>query len=222
MAAACGVPGAYDFRLPVPADWMARGLAALGQKPARPILVYRPLVERREWGGSTTRNPDREAYAELFAAIRRHFFVVSVADLEAGVEWTASAPVDVDVELHRGELGVEALAGLFAAAALVFCAPGFATVLAQAVGTRAVTVFGGYEDARSFSAGARLTRWLGIEPVNPCACWSHTHRCAKAIDLAAVLPRLEDFAHAARSAHNHPRHRHRLAAAEAHAAAVGR
>src|SRR3954471_16716617 len=46
-----------DFRLPVPAEWRAKALARIA-RPDRPIMVLRPLVDRREWNGCNTRNPD--------------------------------------------------------------------------------------------------------------------------------------------------------------------
>ena len=190
MSAVCGVP-VGDFRMAVPQAWRKKAAALFHVE--RPVLVYRPLVARTEWGGASTRNPDPDAYVALFRAIRERFYVVSVADLVPKVEWTVGPQIEADVEYHAGELDFETLAGLFARAALVFSAPGFATVLAQAVGTPAVTVFGGYEDARSFSAGAKFTKWLPIEPITPCACWSHAHACRKAIDMPRAIDALKEF-----------------------------
>lgn len=181
-----------DFRLPVPADWVAQARRIVGE-PARPILVYRPLVERTEWGGCGARNPDRDAYAELFAAVRSQFHVISIADLVPQVEWMTSRPIVADAEFHRGELHFEALAGLFSIASLVWASPGFAVPLAQAVGTPVVCIFGGYESSRSFSSGARYSRYLGIDPIRPCECFQHHHACRKAIDLPAAARRIADF-----------------------------
>lgn len=188
MSAQCGVP-VGDFRMPVPDDWM-HGLALPAE---RPVLVVRPLVERREWGGCRNRNPDVAAYLELLAGIRDRFFMVSVADLQHGQEWLAHPPVDTDLTLHAGELDFRALAALWRDAALVYTAPGFGVVLAQAVGTPVAAVFGGYEAGYSFSAGAAYTPTLVIEPIRPCDCFSHTHRCDKHIDLPAAHQRLGDF-----------------------------
>jgi hypothetical protein len=190
MSEVCGVR-VGDFRMPVPQAWRKKADQLFRTK--RPILVYRPLVARKEWGGATTRNPDPASYVELLRAIRKRFFVVSVADLVPGVEWTVGPQLEADVEYHAGELEFEVLTGLFARAALAFSAPGFAVLLAQAVGTPAITVFGGYEDARSFSAGARFTSWLAVEPITPCPCWSHTHACDKRIDVHSAVARAQSF-----------------------------
>jgi hypothetical protein len=193
MSAHCGLP-VGDFRMPVPDDW-THGLRL---PKDRPVLVLRPLVERTEWGGCRNRNPESTAYLQLLASIRERFFLVSVADLQPGVEWLAHAPVDADLTLHAGELDFRALAALWRDASLVFTSPGFGLVLAQAVGTPVVGVFGGYESGYSFSAGAVHTPTLTIEPRHPCDCFSHTHRCSKAIDMALWLPRLASFADAAK------------------------
>ena len=102
-------------------------------------------------------------------------------------------PIGADVEFHHGELDFETLAALTARAALVYCSPCFLTVLAQAVETPLVCVFGGFEGANSFAAGARFSPWLPIEPINPCACWTWNCRHDKTIDLAAAAAKIERF-----------------------------
>jgi hypothetical protein len=193
MCANAGVdPERADFRLPVPQEWSDQARRIVGATD-RPILVYRPLVERTEWGGCRARNPETRAYAELFARVRERYFVVSVADLVPRVEWMVSEPIQADATFHAGELHFEALVGLFSLASLVWCSPGFAAPLAQAVGTPVVCVFGGYESSRSFSLGARFTPYLGIDPIEPCECFQHQHSCRKAIDLAAAAQRVDEF-----------------------------
>lgn len=190
MSVKCGVP-VGDFRMPVPVDWR-HGL----ELPVdRPVLVFRPLIERSEWGGCRSRNPEVEAYLRLFEAIRERFFVVSVADLLPGREWLAQPPVAADITLHAGQLEFRQLAALWRDAALVMSSPGFGVVLAQAIGTPVAAVFGGYESGYSFSAGAQHTPTLAIEPMRPCDCFSHTHRCDKRIDLVDAVRKLEEFIH---------------------------
>lgn len=193
MSASCGVP-VGDFRLPIPPEWAQRADALIHSWGTdKPIMICRPLVERTEWGGCPARNPDHDAYKALFDEVRDRFFVVSIADLEPGKEWMVGRPVDADVEYHRGELEFEVLAALFARAALVYCSPGFAVILAQATETPVVCVFGGYENSSSFSAGARFAPYLGIDPIKPCNCFSHKHDCDKRIDLPSARARITQF-----------------------------
>jgi hypothetical protein len=180
-----------DFRLPVPGQWKARAEAMIG-RPDKPVMVLRPLVVRTEWRGCGTRNPDADAYASLYNGIRERFFVVSLADLVPGVEEMVT-DLPADIRLHRGEMDAEAIAGLMAGAAMTFCSPGFAVPLSQAVGTPVVCVFGGFEDSRSFSYGRRFAPYLGVDPVNPCQCFSHTHACDKRIDLPKAHAAIEEF-----------------------------
>lgn len=189
MSAVCGVR-VGDFSMPVPPEWHDE--IPQFETGGRPIIIYRPLVERKEWGGCRNRNPDAVAYGALFESIREDFCVVSVADLAPGVEWRVDRDVRADVEFHSGELSVRALAALWRRAALVFTAPGFAVPLAQAVGTPVVAVFGGYEDSRSFMSGSP-TPYLGIDTVAPCRCFSHTHSCNKSINIDAARRRILEF-----------------------------
>ena len=133
MSHIAGVPEG-DFRLPVKAEWLAKADAVLAElKPDRPVMFFRPLVNRKEWTGGLTRNPDEYQYAELYEMIRERFFVVSIADLVPDVEWTIGPASRADICFHRGELDVETLLGLAKRSALMFGAPGFVTVMGQAL-----------------------------------------------------------------------------------------
>lgn len=196
MSEQCGVP-VGDFRLSVPDEWLARADALIASwQTDKPILVYRPLVERTEWGGCAARNPDLDAYKVIFDAIRDRFFVVSVADLQKNREWMTSHRIEADIEYHAGELDVEILTGLFKRAALIYTAPGFAVVLAQSVGAPVVAVFGGYEDSSSFSAGARFAPYLGVDPIHPVRDFRHNNRANKTIDVPAAIERVLEFVNA--------------------------
>lgn len=195
MLAMCGCDNkAADFRLPIQSTWQAKAQRLIEKwKPTKPIMLYRPLVQRTEWGGCAARNPDHYAYAHLFASIRERFFVVGIADLVPNVEWLVGCDFDLDAKCYAGELEFETLAALTQKAALMFCSPGFAVILAQAVGTPVVTVFGGFENSKSFSAGAKFAPYLGIDPVVPCDCFQHTHNCRKQIDLDPAAKRIKAF-----------------------------
>lgn len=183
-----------DYRLPVPHAWQSKADRWLERwQPRKPLMIYRPLVERTEWTNCDARNPDHAAYAALFASIRDKFFVVSVADLAPGMEWTVGQGGEADAICHAGELDWETLTALIARAALVFCSPGFAIHLAQAVATPVVCVFGGHEASRHYVAGAKYAPFLGIDPVEPCECFSRRHECRKAIDMPVALRKLREF-----------------------------
>lgn len=176
-----------DFRLRVPDDWL--GTFGL---PDKPLMIVRPLTVRREFAGTAARNPEPSAYAAIYAAIRHRFHVVSVADIDGSNERLIHA-VEPDQAFHCGELTLHQLFALFQRAALVMTAPGFGVVLAQAVGTPSLVVFGGYESARSFAGGAAYAPMLAIEPDNPCSCYDPHHACDKRIDLDRALLRAGKF-----------------------------
>lgn len=195
--ASCGLkmPERPDFSMPVPEAWRERARAAIaGFNPDnKPLLVYRPIVLNKVWE-APSRAPDPAAYAALFASIRDKYFVVSVADLKQR-EWIVGPEQDADLKLHKGELDFEGLSGLFAEASLVFACPGFAPVLAQAVGTPNIIIYGGNETAATTnSVGAHLAPTLFVEPDHPCACHDKTHACDKRITLPPALKRVKEFA----------------------------
>jgi len=183
-----------DFSLKIKPEWVQKAQDFLDKNGCnKPVLVYRPLVERTEWAGCSLRNPDFEAYHSLISAIQEHYFVVSVADLAQGVEWEVGKPINADVVAHKGELEFEVLAGLMSLSSLVFCSPGFALILAQAVGAPVVCVFGGHESPRFYDHGNKTDLLISSE--NPCECFNKNHKCDKQINLNYWVPKLKEFAH---------------------------
>lgn len=205
LAAMCKNSGcdylSADFRLPVPSDWRDELCRVFDWTAIqKPLAIYRPLCTRPEWGGHDRRNPDPEAFRQLFERIRSRFYWVSVADLCVGREWlvgpqpqVAIDGYSVDLKLHHGDLDSRQMSALFAAAKLVFTPGGFPVILGQAVETPVIAIMGGYEDHRSYLGGARFSPYLGIDPIKPCQCFSHHHPCQKAIDLPKAHERIEQF-----------------------------
>lgn len=195
--ASCGLtmPERPDFSLPVRQEWRDKAKALIAEwKPAKPLLIYRPIVLNKFWE-CPSRSPDPNAYAAVFAEIRDKFFVVSTADLTKNQEWIVGTEQDADIKLHRGEVDFETLAGLFAESATVFANPGFSPVLAQSVGTPCIIIYGGNESFRTTnSVGSHLAPTLAIEPINPCECHARTHACDKRIDIPMAVQKVREFA----------------------------
>lgn len=195
MYLSCGLEmKAPDFSLPIPESWRQKADALRATwGTSKPLLIYRPIVLRKEWD-SEARNPDPDAYRALFAEIRDRYFVVSVAALKPGTEWIVGPEQDADIKLHNGELDYETMAALFRQADLVFCNAGFAPVMAQAVGTASIVIYGGRESFKtSQSVGAHLAPTLGIDPDRPCDCHSHNHACDKRITLEPARINVREF-----------------------------
>jgi hypothetical protein len=185
-----------DYRLPVPSAWFDEVDRYIESwRPTKPLLIYRPLVERPEWRGGGLRNADPAAYALLIEMIRDQFFVVSVADLKPSLEWIVGPEFKADAILHQGELAFESLAAMFARASLVFTSGGFGGILAPAVGTPAVSILGGYEPVKWQSSGARFAPWLGLGPTHPCSCGTSGCRltCDKRLDLPKAIAQIQAF-----------------------------
>ena len=197
MVAHAGIEATnLDYRLPIPEGWYFKADEILEAfNPQKPILIYRPLIERKEWSGCAARNPDYEAYAHFIQSIRQDYFVISIADVVPGVEWIVGPDIKADAEFHRGQLDFETVAALVSRAALVYGSPGFAVVMGRSLQTPTVCVFGGYENSRSFRFGPGA--YLGIDPIEPCECFQHHHACKKKIDLAHYEPIIKEFSSAA-------------------------
>lgn len=195
------MPQYPDFSLPVRLGWRddARALLATLNKAGKPVMAYRPIALNNVWR-CENRSPDPDAYAALMAEIRNEYFVVSIADLTRK-EWivnpTGGQMMKADAEFHKGELPFEVLAGVFAEADLAFTNPGFSPIMAQAVGTPTVIVYGGNETYATTNAiGAHLAPTLAIEPVHPCGCHQGpgaNHKCDKTIDLPKAVAALRAF-----------------------------
>lgn len=186
------MPARPDFSLPVPYAWKSAAMQAVGVHD-KPIMVYRPSVLNNVWL-SRARAPDAVSYAQLYQFIKDQFHVVSVANLGDKGEHIDGEEQFADTKFHAGELQFEVLAGLFSNAKLAFTCPGFSPVLAQAVGTPTVIVYGGNESfATTNSVGAHLAPTLAIEPIRPCACHLKEHDCDKTIDMPAAMIDLRAF-----------------------------
>jgi hypothetical protein len=182
-----------DFRLPIKPAWHAAADAIISTwRTTKPIMIYRPLVERPEWRGSMIRNANPQDYYALVESIRDRFFVVSVADLQQGCEWIAGGPsIKADVEFHRGELVFEALAALTSRASLVWTSSGFGSVLGPAVSTPTISIGGGYEPSIWHADSGKFSPYLGIDPIHPCECG--TSQCRKACPKTIDVPRAREL-----------------------------
>jgi hypothetical protein len=185
--------GGADFTIPHRPEWAGRARSIFAKIGAtKPVLFYRPPTLRQEWL-NPARNPEPGAFATLLESIRSRFFLLSVADLEPNVEWLAGVRIVPDHKFHEGELDLDAMLAVMAHSALVFTGPGFATVMAMALSVPSVTVFGGYQPARSLAFAPPRVPTLFIEPIKPCDCYRHAHDCPKALNLPFELTRLHAF-----------------------------
>lgn len=191
-----GVPiDKFDFSFNPKYEWieLARKIIGLTNTKSKPILFYRPLIERTEWNGCANRNPEKESYETLINHIAKDFFVISIADIKNNEEWISGGNIKADLTLHDGKISFEELCGLMYLSRLVFCSPGFALVMAQSMGIPNICVYGGRENSEAYELGARITSSLGINTIKPCMCFDHTHECIKEIDIKNALTMIDSF-----------------------------
>lgn len=150
--------------------------------PATPFVVVRPLTVRTEWT-NTARNAEPEQLDQVVAWIRAlGYQVVSVADVDDKVERLV-APVEADLRLENGELPVEQLLGLVAAASAVVGGVGWIVPACQAFDVPAFVLLGGngaHNGIRQLvDERDRPTRTGFAVPDRFCVCSRMDHACDK-------------------------------------------
>lgn len=148
-------------------------------------IVVRPVTLRSEWRADS-RNPLPEYVAQAAAEMRRRgFTVVSVADLEDGMEWALEPLPPADIRYHAGELPVEQLLALLQGAVAVIGGIGWIVPAAIAAKIPAWIVCGGqggYNAPELITAPTMdLTRIAFAVPDNFCRCTQREHTCDKRI-----------------------------------------
>ena len=148
-------------------------------------IVVRPVTLRSEWRADS-RNPLPEYVAQAAAEMRRRgFTVVSVADLEDGMEWALDPLPPADIRYHAGELPVEQLLALLQGAVAVIGGIGWIVPAAIAAKVPAWIVCGGqggYNAPELITAPTMdLTRIAFAVPDNFCRCTQRDHSCDKRI-----------------------------------------
>jgi hypothetical protein len=192
------MPARPDFSFPCPDVWRTRYVQRIGEI-SKALMVYRPLVlnnlfhcEQR----CPTSRPTR--------ALREHPRQTTTWSAWPISATTASTSLGQRCQRTPSFITANCRSknslGLYAEADLAFTCAGFAPVLAQAVGTRTVIVYGGHEGFRTTNSGrcALGSRRLPSKPINQCECHgghytrgpngelvkpSRTHECDKTIDL---------------------------------------
>ncbi len=181
MYAALGVqPTQITFDLPTFAPWPGK----------RPYVVIRPATLRKEWPASA-RNPDPAHLALAAERLRKHFRIISVADLVPGVEWPVGDLPYADERFHAGELTVEQLMALIQGAAGVVGGVGFIVPAAVAYRTPLFLIYGGgINDRRERIFDPRMPTGKVHHAIadNYCLCSDRGHNCRKEIpDIAQQI-----------------------------------
>ncbi|MEN3753745.1 hypothetical protein ABC733_17230 [Mangrovibacter sp. SLW1] len=150
----------------------------------KPYAVIRPATVRKEWR-SDSRNPDPEYLERAAHILKKHFFVISVADLSPGEEWSVGELPYADIRFHHGELDIRALMRLIEHASVVVTPVGWALPASVAYQTPVYIIAGGRgahnapEIITDSSMDLSRTGWA--MPDNYCRCSAWDHKCDKRI-----------------------------------------
>jgi hypothetical protein len=195
------MPAQPDFSIPIKQEWINAWQSFLRERGIvtdKPIAVYRPICLNTAWT-APARAPDPIIYSTLFQTIKNKFFWVSIADLKDEKrtnkkEWIVGKHEKVDLHLEGGELDFKTLCGLFASSSMIYSNPGFVPVLAQALGTPVIVVYGANESFRTTNAvGKHLAKTLPIELDKPCEHHAQTCACLKTITVAPAKKKVLEF-----------------------------
>jgi hypothetical protein len=150
----------------------------------KPYIVIRPATVRMEWRAEG-RNPKPEYLAQAAERLRRHFHIISVADLSEGQEWPVLPLPYADQQFHAGELSVEELLALVQGAAGVVGGVGWLVPAAIAYQVPMLLIFGGWGfhngPKRIFDHRLNTRQVRQVLPAQFCLCSSQGHGCDKSI-----------------------------------------
>lgn len=175
-------PSRVTFDLPT---FVYKGSTVGRSEHPLPYIVIRPATLRSEFPASA-RNPLPEYLALAAEKLRKHFRIVSIADLQPRHEWTLQPLPYADETYHAGELGLEQLMSLVAGAAGVVAGVGWAAPAAVAYRVPLFMIYGGsgLYDGPDRVFDPRMPNELVHHaiPDNFCrACSNRAHACDKRI-----------------------------------------
>ena len=169
-----------DFDLP-----SYGGLPTSIENNGKPVALIRPVTLRKEWSNSA-RGPLPE-YVKTVSEIllKRGYWVVSVADLEAGKEWIVGDDPPASQKFYNGELGISDLMGLVEESNMVVGGVGWIVPACIALKTPLFCILGGQggHNAPGVITDKRmdLSNIRFATPDRYCKCTSMTHNCDKRI-----------------------------------------
>lgn len=162
-------------------------LPSFGDSPVKadkPIAIIRPATVRREWA-NPARNPDPKYLADAARELRKHFYVVSLADLEEGEEWLVGEAPEADLQLHAGELSLTEMLSLVEHAEVIVSGVGWPLPVAVCYQTPVFIIQGGCgaHNAPHIVTDSEmdLSRVGWAQPDDYCMCGQMDHSCSKHI-----------------------------------------
>lgn len=150
----------------------------------RPYILMRPATLRHEWRADA-RNPLPEYLCQAADALKEHFQIISVADLQPPFEWHVGDLPFAHETYHHGELRLEDLLALVAGAAGVVGGVGWLAPAAVAYKVPMLLIYGGWGHANGPQRilDPRMDTSLLVQamPDAYCPCNDRAHNCARTI-----------------------------------------
>lgn len=181
-------PALMDLPSYTPAD--------LRTPAGKPIALIRPTTERAEWH-NVSRGPLNHHIDEVARLLAINgFHVISVADVEDGLEWIPDLEPFAHQRFHRGELTIWQMLALVERAKIVLTGPCVIMLAALAYERPMICLAGGnggnnhhlkVSDPRCMD----LSRALFVYPDHYCQCQQMNHDCDKTI--TGLPGKVEEF-----------------------------
>ena len=188
IQASCGVEDwrPEDFRLALRPEWVEAArvmLAVLGVDPAETAFVQPPTI-RTSWP-STSRTPDPGVWRRAVAVLRRRGYRVVAHGFLNDVHEKLADGIDAstwDLGTMDGRYPWTTIAAAMRLCAVNLAPPCWCLAVAQAVGARLFTVFGGMAQPSAYLDPRLPMDGIGWAAPDPfCHCGAMKHECAKAI-----------------------------------------
>jgi len=183
-----------DFSFPVKKEWIeeARKLIASLNVGIKKICILRQPVIHKEWA-NYARNPKTEYFQAIIDRYKDEYFFISLANNEAGREWFDGGKLKgINKQYDHGELFITTIFGLIKIADKVVTPPDLFSVLAIAMRTKCLCIFGGC--ARPdiiFDENMGLDNLECAAPEPFCNCMRMEHDCNKEIPMDQIMQKFE-------------------------------
>jgi ADP-heptose:LPS heptosyltransferase len=183
----------FDFSFPLKPEWVEKAdeVIAKLKTGGKKICVIRPPTIHKEWA-CYTRNPKPEYFQMLIDKYKDEYFFISVANNKADKEWPVKKLTGINKRFDNGELLLTTLFGLIKRADMVITPPDLFSVLAIAMRTKCLCIFGGCtKPGIVFGENMGLQNFEIVAPDPFCNCMRMEHDCNKEIPPEKIIKGLE-------------------------------
>lgn len=186
----------FDFSFPVKQEWKEQArkiIDGLDLKGKKLCIVRQPTIHK-DWA-CYTRNPQPQYFQALVDKYKNEYFFLSLANNKQGEEWFEDGSLEgINKKYDHGELAITTIFGLIKLADMVITPPDFFSVLAIAIRTKCLCIFGGCAKPNViFDENMGLENFESAAPEPFCNCMRMEHDCNKHIPMDQIIQKFESL-----------------------------